>query len=108
VEVTYSLANSYKVPHPPTPISLCFLHANDSDLGLVSTKQCILRVGLIKEKIYVQSKMSNHCSDIQKLFSGIRDGSSNIMYKISYKQCKNKIKEHSSRKTAAIIAIQNC
>jgi hypothetical protein len=32
----------------------------------------------------------NHSSDVQKLFLVIRDGSSNIMYKISYKQRKFK------------------
>ena len=46
-----------------------------------------------KEKIFGQFEVSNRCSDVQKLFSVMRDGSSNFMYKISYKQCEkmNKI-----------------
>jgi hypothetical protein len=47
-------------------------------------------VGLIKEKIFVQIEVSKRCSDIHRLFSIIRDGSSNIMYKICYKQCEKK------------------
>jgi hypothetical protein len=69
---------------------MSFLHAGDGDLGLVLTKQYILRVGLIKEKIFVQFNVRICCSDVQKLFSVIGDGSSNIMYKMSYKQCGKK------------------
>ena len=47
--------------------------------GLGLEKQYILRIGLINEKIFVQFEVSNHSSDVQKLFSVIRDGSSNII-----------------------------
>jgi hypothetical protein len=50
------------------------------DLGLVLTKQYILRIGLIKEKVFVQFEVSHRSSDVYKLFSVIRGGSSNIMY----------------------------
>jgi hypothetical protein len=43
-----------------------------------------------------QSAVSNRFSDVQKVFSVIRDSSSNIMYtigkKISYTKCKKKCK----------------
>lgn len=71
-----------------TPGISFFIHANDGNLGLVREQQYILRIRLIKKKIFVQFEVSNRCSDIQKLFSVIRDGSINIMYKISYKQCE--------------------
>ena len=37
-------------------------------------------------------EVSNPCSDVQTLFSVIRDSSSNIMYQISYKQCEKTYK----------------
>ena len=80
--------NSYNAPRHSPLFSPSFLDADDWDLGLVLTKQYILRVGLIKEKIFVQFKVSNCFSDIQKLFSVIRDSGRNITYKISYKQHK--------------------
>ena len=59
----------------------------EGDLGLVSEKQYIYPSRLTNF-FFVQFELSNRCSDIQKLFVVIRDGSSNTMYKISYKQCK--------------------
>ena len=67
-------------------------------MGLFPGEQYIFLVGLVKGEIFFQFVVSNPSSDVQKLFSVIRDGSSNIMYKISttkksYKQRKkmNKI-----------------
>ena len=54
------------------------------DFGLFPGEQYILLGGLIKGKSFFQFVVSNRCSDVQKLFSVIRDDSSNIMYKISY------------------------
>jgi hypothetical protein len=59
-------------------------------LGLAWCPYNILHVRLIKEKIFIQFEMSNRCSDIQKLFSGVRDSSSNITYKISYDRLQHK------------------
>jgi hypothetical protein len=35
---------------------------------------------------FIKFEVSTRCSDVQKLFSVIRDGSSNIMYKMIYKR----------------------
>jgi hypothetical protein len=43
-------------------------------------------LGLVKGKNFFQFVVSNLCSDVQKLFSVIRDSSSDIMYKISFKK----------------------
>ena len=68
--------------------SSVFSYANDMDLSLFPGKQYILLVGLVNGKSFLQFVMSNRCSDVQKLFLVIRDGSSDIMYKISYKNAK--------------------
>lgn len=59
------------------------------DLDLFPRNQYLICVGLVRlvkgKKGFCQSVVSNHCPDVQKLFSVIRDGSGNIMYKISNK-----------------------
>ena len=78
--LTYKFSQGIQIIHKAP------LHVNDGDLGLVREQQYILRVRLIKEKLFVQFEVSNRCSDNQKLFSVIRDGGRNIMYKICYKK----------------------
>ena len=77
---------------PLAPFSPPSLHTNHGDLGLFLRKKYIVRVGLVRlvkvKKRFYQFVVSNHSPDVQKLFSVIRDGSGNIMYKISYKQHK--------------------
>ena len=63
--------------------SSVFSSDNDRNLGLFPGEHIIFLVRLIKGKSFFQFVVSNPCSDVRKLFSVIRDGSSNIMYKIS-------------------------
>jgi hypothetical protein len=44
-----------------------------------------LPVRLVEEEEFLQYRVSNRCPDIKKLFSVIRHGGRNIMYKISKK-----------------------
>ena len=71
------LATRHLTRHPDFPFPS---PANDGDLGLVGCLQYLPPVRLIEEKLFVRFEASNHSSDDQKLFSVIRDGSSNIMY----------------------------
>jgi hypothetical protein len=95
-----SPTNSQKAARPLAPFSPPSLHVNVGDLGLFLGKQYIIPlVGLVKgKKGYCQPVVSNRSSGVQKLFSVIRDGSRNSMYKISlkisYKQCKETNKKH--------------
>jgi hypothetical protein len=68
------------------------------DLGLFPGEQYIFLVGLVKGKSFFQSVVSNPSSDVQKLFLVIRDGSSNITYKISkpFLQATQKIIKNST------------
>ena len=89
-----------------SPCIPSFLHANDGDFELVWEQHYLLPVRLIKEKIFVLFEVSNRCSDIHKLYSVIRDGSINFMYKISYKQFEKNSQNSwlGARRTAAILS----
>ena len=94
-EFTHLPTDSQKAARSAAPFPESILHAKVRDLGLFYWKQDILLVDLVKGKSLFQSAVSNRCSDVQNLFSVIRDGSSNIMYtiskKISYTKRKKKI-----------------
>jgi hypothetical protein len=83
-EVALCPADAWKISPAPS-----LLHANDGDLGPFPRNQYILHDGLIKEIIFVKFEVINRCSDVQKLFSVVSEGRSNIMYKIRYKQHEN-------------------
>jgi hypothetical protein len=82
-QISHSLPDPHNAPRSLSAKPLFLSPANDGDEGLFGCLEFILPVQLIKERLFVQFEVSNRCSDVQKLFSGIRDDSSNIMYKIS-------------------------
>jgi hypothetical protein len=76
------------------PLFLRLLHSNDWDLFLFPGKQYIINVRFVKgKKGFCQNVVNNRSSDVQKLFSVIRDSSRNIMYKIHVKSVPNNAKK---------------
>ena len=74
VEAGYPLTdNSHKAPRSPPPVPPSFLQANNRDLGLVSQKEYLLRVGHIKYNTFVQFELCNRCSDIVTLVCTVED-----------------------------------
>ena len=86
VEAGSPLADEFMAPRSP-PLYFLLFYTRRTGIWAWSQRSSISFASDSLKKISL-FEVSNRCYDIQKLFSVIRDGSSNIMYKISYKQCE--------------------
>jgi hypothetical protein len=62
-----------------------FFFSESRGLGPGLGEEYVLRIWLVEVEIFIQIEVSDHCSDVQKLFSVIGNDGRNIMYKKKFR-----------------------